>query len=221
MKISKQTLKSYDSTYKNGYDKDYPSLELVRIEKIFFKTKGNVLDYGCGPGTNGIHFLKKGYPVTFCDISDFALKKTKQKILKLKIKKNFRLINITKNKSFFKNNLNYFDYIICFSVFNNFQKKEIAIKYVKKFQLLLKQNGKLIIDSNLKNKNNYKVVDKKRNIFTTNNNNSFNLKMFFPNRNEFIEMIKNSGFKICDIGYSNFKVFGSYEKEIIISAVKL
>ena len=59
MKILKQTLKSYDKTYKNGYDKDYPSLELVRIEKIFFKKKGNVLDYGCGPGTNGIHFLKK------------------------------------------------------------------------------------------------------------------------------------------------------------------
>ena len=45
--------------------------------------------------------------------------------------------------------------------------------------------------------------------------------MFFPNRNEFIEMIKNSGFKICDIGYSNFKVFNSYEKEIIISPEKL
>ena len=64
------------------------------------------------------------------------------------------------------------------------------------------------------------LVDKKRNLFTTNQNNSFNLKMFFPNRNEFIDIINNCGFKICDIGYSNFKVFGSYEKEIIISAVK-
>ena len=220
MKILKQTLKSYDKTYKNGYDKDYPSLELVRIEKIFFKKKGNVLDYGCGPGTNGIHFLKKGYNITYCDISDFALKKTKKKILELKIKKNFKLVNIAKNKSFFKNNLSCYDYVICFSVFNNFQNKEIAIKYVKKFQSLLKLNGKLIIDSNLKNKHNYKVVDKKRNLYTTNQSNSFDLKMFFPNRNEFINIINNCGFKICDIGYSNFKVFGSYEKEIIISAVK-
>jgi len=43
MKILSSTIKSYDSTYKSGYDKDYPSLELVRIEKIFFKKKGDTI----------------------------------------------------------------------------------------------------------------------------------------------------------------------------------
>ena len=33
-------------------------------------------------------------------------------------------------------------------------------------------------------------------------------------------MIKSSGFKINDIGLSSFKVFSTFEKEIIISATK-
>ena len=65
MKLIDQTKKSYELTYANGYDKSYPSLEVVRLENLFFKNqKGSVLDFGCGPGTNGIHFLKKGYNVT-------------------------------------------------------------------------------------------------------------------------------------------------------------
>ena len=78
MKISKKTKNSYETTYKDGYDKDYPSIELVRLEKLFFnQKKGKALDFGCGPGTNGLHLLKKGYHVTFCDISDSALKKVR------------------------------------------------------------------------------------------------------------------------------------------------
>ena len=36
MKISKKTKNSYETTYKDGYDKEYPSIELVRLEKLFF-----------------------------------------------------------------------------------------------------------------------------------------------------------------------------------------
>ena len=100
MQILKQTINSYEDTYKSGYDKSYPSIELVRFEKIFFKKKGLVLDFGCGPGTNGIHFLKKGYKVTFCDISINALKKVKEKIKKSKLRKNFEIINLIKDQKF-------------------------------------------------------------------------------------------------------------------------
>ena len=39
MQISKLTISAYEKTYLEGYDKNYPSIELVRIEKIFFKKK--------------------------------------------------------------------------------------------------------------------------------------------------------------------------------------
>ncbi len=221
MKILKQTINSYEGTYSLGYDKSYPSIELIRIEKIFFNEKGHVLDFGCGPGTNGIHFLKNGYKVTFCDISINALKKVREKIKKNKLKKNFKIINLVKNQKFFKEKLNTFDYIICLSVLNNFKNKKTAQFYLSQFHKLLKKNGKLIVDSNLKDNHNYKIVNKRKNIYTTNPKNNFNLKMFFPKKKEFIGMIKNNGFRIDDVGYLNFKIFSTFEKEIIISATKL
>ena len=182
---------------------------------------GHVLDFGCGPGTNGIHFLKNGYKVTFCDISINALKKVREKIKKNKLKKNFKIINLVKNQKFFKEKLNTFDYIICLSVLNNFKNKKTAQFYLSQFHKLLKKNGKLIVDSNLKDNHNYKIVNKRKNIYTTNPKNNFNLKMFFPKKKEFIGMIKNNGFRIDDVGYLNFKIFSTFEKEIIISATKL
>lgn len=221
MKILKQTINSYENTYKSGYDKEYPSIELVRIEKIFLKKKGHILDFGCGPGTNGIHFLNNGYEVTFCDISNTALKKVKEKIKKKKVKKNFKIINLIKNKFFFKKKINTFDYIICFSVLNNFKDKKNALFYLNQFHKLLKKDGKLIIDSNLKNNHNYKIVNKKKNIYTTNPKNNFNLQMFFPKKKEFINMITKSGFRVDDVGFLNFKIFNTFEKEVIISATKI
>ena len=221
MKILKQTINSYENTYKSGYDKEYPSLEIVRIGKIFLKKRGHILDFGCGPGTNGIHFLKNGYQVTFCDISKTALQKVKEKIKKKKIKKNFKIVNLIKNKLFFKKTINSFDYIICFSVLNNFKDKKTALFYLNKFHKSLKKNGKLIVDSNLKDNHNYKIVNNKKNIYTTNPKNNFNLQMFFPRKKEFINMIIKNGFRVDDIGYSNFKIFNTFEKEVIISATKL
>ena len=220
MEILLDTIKSYDSTYKSGSDKSYPSLELVRIEKIFFKKKGSVLDFGCGPGTNGIHLLKKGYNLTFCDISEFALKKVTKKIKKLKIKKKFKILNLLKNKNFFSKNRNKFDFIICFSVMNNFQDKKTAKEYLGYFNQILKKRGKIIIDSNLYGSHNYKSINKKKNLFTTNPKNNYRLKMFFPKKKEFVNMIKSSGFVINDVGLSSFKVFSTFEKEIIVSATK-
>jgi 2-polyprenyl-3-methyl-5-hydroxy-6-metoxy-1,4-benzoquinol methylase len=220
MKVDKKTKKSYDLTYKNGYDKMYPSIEVVRLEKLFFKSKkGSVLDFGCGPGTNGIHFLNNGYKVTFCDISTEALKKVKRKINQIR-KKNFSIINFSKSADFFLNKKNYYDYIICFSVLNNLGDEKNIIKYLKFFKSLLRKNGKLIIDSNLKGKHNYKVINKKKNLYTTNPKNNYGLKMYFPTKKKFKNLIENAGFEINDIGRAMFKLFETSEDEVIISATK-
>ena len=42
------------------------------------------------------------------------------------------------------------------SVFNNFESKNIANFYLKNFYYILKKGGKLIMNSNLDNKHNYK-----------------------------------------------------------------
>lgn len=221
MRVNNQTKKSYESTYAGGYDKSYPSLEAVRLEKLFFKNhKGKILDFGCGPGTNGLHFLKLGYDVTFCDISSNALKKVKKKIKINKIKKNFKIINFSKKNNFLKTKNQIFDYIICFSVFNNLGDRKNAEKYINFFHRILKKNGKIIIDSNIRNKHNYKVINKKKKLYTTHPKNNFRLKMYFPTKNDFKNIIKKNGFKINDIGRAMFKIFDTKEDEVIISATK-
>ena len=103
MRVNNQTKKSYELTYAGGYDKSYPSLEAVRLEKLFFKNhKGKILDFGCGPGTNGLHFLKLGYDVTFCDISSNALKKVKKKLKINKIKRTLKSLTLVKKTIFSK-----------------------------------------------------------------------------------------------------------------------
>ena len=95
--------------------KNYPSLELVRLEQIFFKKKlGHILEYGFGSGCNTEHLLKKKYRVTGIDVSKNAIKFSKQRLKKYK--KKVKLLRLLKNskKLPFKNDS--FDYIVALSV---------------------------------------------------------------------------------------------------------
>ena len=86
--VQNAAIEQYQKAAK-GDVKQYPSLELVRLEKIFFGTKnGKLLDYAFGSGCNTIHLLKCGYEVYGIDVSSNWLKKTKERIKKLEYIKN-------------------------------------------------------------------------------------------------------------------------------------
>ena len=63
--------------------KNYPSLELVRLEQIFKNKLGHIFEYGFGSGCNTEHLLKKGYKVTGIDVSNNAIKFSKQRLKKI------------------------------------------------------------------------------------------------------------------------------------------
>jgi hypothetical protein len=44
--------------------------------------------------------------------------------------------------------------------------------------------------------------------------------MYFPTKNEFKSLIEKEGFEINDIGRAMFKLFDTFENEVIISATK-
>ena len=44
--------------------------------------------------------------------------------------------------------------------------------------------------------------------------------MFFPNTKSFIKIIKTNKFEIQDVEKAMFKVFNTFENEVIISAIK-
>ena len=61
--VQVSAINQYEKANKST-SKDYPSLELVRLEKLFFKgKKGKVLEYAFGSGCNTKHLLKKNYTV--------------------------------------------------------------------------------------------------------------------------------------------------------------
>ena len=222
--LQKEVINSFEDFYKKGYNKDYPHIELVRLEKLFLdRNKKKTLEYGAGHGANGLHLLKNGYKVTFCDISKNAINLSKKKIDK-KYKKNAKFIHL-KNMDILENKIyhDYFDNIICLSVINNLSSIKEIKKNILLFRKILKKNGKLIIDTNLK-ENNYKILKRinSTTILTSiDKKNKYKFKMTFPrNISQFSKLLNNSGFKVLDIGHYSFKTFDQYSKEIIFSATK-
>tara|TARA_Y100000816_G_C26057788_1_gene555187 strand:+ start:306 stop:1010 length:705 start_codon:yes stop_codon:yes gene_type:complete len=222
------TIFSFDDIYDKGYDKSYPSIELVRIESLFFnKKKGKLLDFGTGPGTNGLHFLKQGYDVSFIDVSKNAINKLKAKIIRNYKNKKYDLKIFTSENSCDFTKLpyksNYFDYVVCMSVINNMPNSQAALTLLNEFNRVLKKNGKIVIDSNLQ-KNNYKRLSKIKNstvLTKPHDKAKFTMPMYFPKSEKvFTNIVKKALFEIKDVGHSSFKVFSQSESEIIVSAIK-
>ena len=220
--ISAKTVKSFEDLYGKGYNKEYPSIELVRIHKSIINNNfKNVLDFGSGHGANGIHFLKHNFKVTFCDISNKAIKQSKKKIKKIKEIKysNCNFIHLKNYKQFqnkkYKKN---FNLIICMSVINNLSSLEKIKSLINLFSSIMCHKGILIIDTNYLN-NNYPVLRKinKNTIITSVDREKKNpFKMTFPkNKQQFINLIKQTNFKIKDIGHYSFKILNNFEKEDI------
>ena len=68
--VQTKAIKEYDLGAKIS-EKNYPSLELVRLEKMFLNRSGiKVLEYGFGSGVNTIHLLRCGYHVTGIDVQN-------------------------------------------------------------------------------------------------------------------------------------------------------
>jgi len=62
------------------WDVGEPEKELVRlVESGYLKPTDNVLDLGCGTGTDSIYLAKKGFQVVGIDISPSAVKKAETK----------------------------------------------------------------------------------------------------------------------------------------------
>ena len=68
--VVSSNIHKYNRVYEGGYDKQYPNLDLVRLQAWYFNNQpGRTLDYGAGTGVNGIYLLEKGYDVVFIDAS--------------------------------------------------------------------------------------------------------------------------------------------------------
>ena len=206
----------------DGDVKQYPSLELVRIEKKFFEKKnGKLLEYAFGSGCNTIHLLKCGYEIDGIDVSSNWLKKTKERIKKIdyiKNQPNLLLLDPTKSELPFENSS--FDYIVAMSVLSLLGSEKKIKNLLKEFQRILKPSGKIIIDINDQQSEfseNKKEIEK--NVFLASPVDKDISCFCLKNEKEFKTLIEPF-FSIIDLGFSSHRVFGRTITEFIICAEK-
>ena len=185
----KENIKKYELIYKKGQNHFYPNLDLVRIQKTFLKNNiGKTLDFGFGSGENLVFLSNEGHEIYGLETSKTALKITKKKIKDKKLKLNLKILASSKKLQYRDN---FFDNIICLSVFSQLKNKKNAIHLLNEFNRTLKKNGILIIDINgPKSEYFYKKKD------------FFSLK----NKKDFLDILKTNNFKIINHG----EVYKSY-----------
>lgn len=185
----KENIKKYELIYKKGQNHFYPNLDLVRIQKTFLKNNiGKTLDFGFGSGENLVFLSNEGHEIYGLETSKTALKITKKKIKDKKLKLNLKILASSKKLQYRDN---FFDNIICLSVFSQLKNKKNAIHLLNEFNRTLKKNGILIIDINgPKSEYFYKKKD------------FFSLK----NKKDFLDILKINNFKIINHG----EVYKSY-----------
>lgn len=188
LKVEKN-IKKYELIYKKGQNHLYPNLDLVRIQKIFLKNNiGKTLDFGFGSGENLVFLSNEGHKTYGLETSITALKITKKKIKDKRLKSNLKILSSSKKLEFQDN---FFDNIICLSVFSQLKNKKNAIHLLSEFNRMLKKNGILVIDINgPKSEYFYKKKD------------FFSLR----NKKDFLDILKNNNFKIMNHG----EVYKSY-----------
>ena len=203
--------------------KIYPSLELVRLEKMFFynKTKNkNLLEYGIGDGPNTEHLLKQGYTVHGIDISEGALQSTKKRLQgNIDLNKNLFLTKLQINAKKLDFEDDTFDYVVALSVLSLLGNLERINMLLSEFKRITKPGGKLILDINDQNSEfsaGKKEVDK--NVFSLGSEND-NMECYCLEKEGDFKGLLESFFIVEDVGFSGHKIFGKRINEWIACAI--
>lgn len=102
-------------------------------------TQGNILDLGCGPGTQAVALAKMGFNLTATDVSAAAIAKARQLAQGENVNPKFVV------DDFLDSNISgQFDVILDRGVFHTFSLDEYPA-YIKKVQRLLKSHGYLLL----------------------------------------------------------------------------
>ena len=227
--VREENAKTFETVYEGGWDKKYPSIDLVRLENWYFKKiPGRSLDYGCGPGTNGLHLLDSGYEVLFTDVARRALEKVEKKLStrSKEVRQRAVVRPVDLSEDFLPDNNQSYDYIICMSVLGNLEGPKSILCLLKEFYRILRSSGKMIIDINSKDTSyvhdaSGKVSERTYKTLPRKGFNSDEVQMYFPESStEFVNLVKEAGFVVDDLGYSSFGYFGHEDHEFIVCAHK-
>ncbi len=165
------------------------------IEEFLKDKKGRIIDLGCGAGWNMIKNNNiEYYGIDFSKESlNLAEKYTKNNKIKAKLFKS----DISKlNKSIFKNEI--FDYGLFIASLHCLETKKQRENALKGFYRVLKKGAEAIITA--WNSEDRRFSGLKRDIYMSwKNNNKFYMRYYYLyEKQEFIDLLENIGFKIIE-----------------------
>lgn len=148
--VVSSNVEKYEDVYRSGYDKLYPTLDLVRLEAWYLKKQpGRVLDFACGTGVNMMHMLRSGHSVAGVDAAQESIKLVQKK---LDASPDFANKAVLKHLSSQDTKLpfqdNEFDYVVCMSVLSLLESKKRIATLIHEFLRVLKPGGRMIVDIN-------------------------------------------------------------------------
>mgnify|MGYP001604640142 CR=1 FL=1 len=169
------------------------------------KSKGNILDLGCGSGR---YFTKTKATIYALDFSDEMLKLAKKKARELKIKAELVQHDLTK-KLPFKDN--FFDNIICIGTLHCIKGEKNRQKILKEIYRVLKPNARVLIK--VWNRKSKRFGGKEEKIIKWRDKGA--RYYYFYIEEELLNELKKAGFEVISPNSKN-KEFAKQEIVVII-----
>ena len=217
-------VEKYEEIYKRGYDKRYPTLDLVRLEAWYLRDRsGRVLDFACGTGVNLIHLAECGYSVVGVDAAEESVRLVRKKLADrpdLASRASARALDRGQAALPFADGD--FDVVVCMSVLSLLESKERIAHLIDEFHRVLRPGGKLIADingpdSDFATKGRFVADDVFE--YVLREGQASPLRIYCPQAPEvFARMFAK--FTVDDVGHASFRYCGHDSHEFIVLAHK-
>ena len=215
----------WNQAFVEGTDKNYPNLDLVRLELWHFEHKpGHLLEYAFGSGVNTIHLANCGHQVKAVDVSNAAAKLVQGKLdshTELRDQVDLHVLDWNAQKLPFPDN--YFDYVVAVSIMSLLATPKRINLALAELNRTLKVGGKIITDVN-SNQSQFAVdgvmVDK--NVYENRGRQGTDdpVRCFCPDNPDTFAKILQKHFHVDDIGYAAHQYYNNQIHEYIYCATK-
>lgn len=222
--VDPHTVEKYDAYYAAGSDKQYPNLDLVRLEQWFFQApSGKLLEYAFGCGVNMFHLLRRGYTIEAIDASIEAMRRVERTLqghpeFSSKVQLSLLLRDATR--------LPYddaaFDFVTCLSALSLLGSRERAAHLLSELARVMKPGAKIMVDINGPTGDfAMKATPLGNDVYETHGHkgNDRTHRSYCPPSDTFATLV-GEHFAIDDVGYSGHRLMGREIQEFVICAHK-